>query len=351
MEKIEDQSDEKIIDANYDDVSGLELDNDDELATILAEIDADVEDVHYSMQVYRVPKIGKLIWLFDCDPTEPVKAKLRDEYGDGKYELRVRRSYQGSNSIFRRPKIRIETPRYPGRPNTDGSTAARHDDDLDIASIMEQSNNRLIKMLEALLPRAQPVTTPNQFDQMGAMLTMMTQVKEFTHVPTSKKTSTLETMNEFLELKKIFSGGENESNDSDVIVAAIEHIGAPLSKITEDIAKRKSIKAANRPPEAAKKKTKKKSTKKIKENEDMLGMRMGIHLLVGAAARNDDPAPYVDIIFERLSPENITTFLTNPDAMDLLVEINPKAGQHPKWFGEMSVLLNKKLEELSEIDS
>jgi hypothetical protein len=336
--KIEDNSHEKIVEGVFNDVSELELDNEDELASILAEIDGDAGDVVYTMGVWRIPKIGKRIWLFDCDPSEPVKSKLRDEYGTGKYELRVRRN----NLLFRRPVLKVEAPLYPSK----AAPAGRGDrsSDGDIISMIEESNRRMIEVLGKIIPSAVAATPPaDPVTQMSAMMGVMMQFKEFTApADTGEKTTQLEKFKEMMELKKLFGGGEGDANNSDIILAAIEHIGGPLSKMTQQQAAETQRRSAN--ALVAKKSTNKKK-RDTEPNDEMTAMRMGVSVLVSGAQRNEDPAPYVDIIFARIARERIETFLTGGDALQLLSTVNPAVAQHPKWFGELGDLVRERLSE------
>lgn len=338
--QIEDNSDEKIVEGVYNDVSGLELDNEDELANILSEIEGDTDDIHYTMSVWRVPKIGKRIWLFDCDPAEPVKTKLRDEYGTGKYELRVRRN----NLLFRRPVLKIEAPLYP----PDGKSDRRDDrpHDADILSLIEDSNRRMIDAIGKIIPAATQAAPPvDPMQQMTAMMGVMMQVKKFT-ASDVEKTSPLENIKEVLELKKLLGGGEGDTNNMDVILAAIEHIGGPLSKLTQQQAA-----GAQRNALAAGKKPAHKKEGDKTQSDEMTAMRMGVNLLVGGAQRNEDPAPYVDIILARLQPDRIETFLTGGDALKLLTTINPAVAKYPTWFEELGALLRERLDEEAKTEN
>jgi hypothetical protein len=324
-----------VIDGRFDDVSEIEMENDDELATILEQIGSDRGDVVYTLNIYRLPPTGKKIWLYECDATEPQKEKLRDEYGGGKFEFWLRKN----NRIFARPKVLIEAPRNI-KNNSNNNEGARHENNMhqaDIISLIQAANKSVLEAVAKLVAPTQSVESP--FDQMKSMVSLMNEMKSFT-TNESQETDPFKNIKEVLELKKLFGGsGEGETNNADVLMAAIEHIGGPLSEMTKNAAPA-SLKSGqkNRPV-----KQQAPQPTPTKQDDEMNGLKMGIKLMVSAAKRNDDPAPYVDIILERMEPEQVQVFLTDENAMDLLITVNPEVANHPKWFEELSKLLNEKL--------
>lgn len=333
---------ESIIDADYDDVSKLDFDNDDELATILEEIGSDTGDVVYTLNVYRIPPTGKKVWLYECDPTQPQKEKLRDEYGGGKFEFWLRRN----NRIFARPKILIEAPKNNYKKNESQESNINKSE---IIELIEESQKKMLDGFAKLIPPvvAQPVINP--LTQMSDMLALMTQFREFTGSNKQAESDPFDNIKKVLELKKLFGsggsgGGDGDTTNADVLIAAIEHIGGPLSEMTKRTALQKSTKPTAKTTMAAKPQAEVQKKNELQENEPMLGLKMGIKLLVSAAQRNDDPAPYVDIILSRLEPEQIRVFLTDENAMDLLSTIDKRVLQFPSWFEEISKLLNERLD-------
>lgn len=336
---LNNDDDEKIVEGNYEDISNAELDNDDELASIIKEIGAD-DDIHeYTMRVYRLPRGGgKMVWLFDSDPRVSVHARLRDEHDGGTFELRVYKN----NRIFKRPRIDIEAPKRENyqRP------ASNEINQTDMFALFERSQQKLVDGIAQLLKtNVQPqATISSPVDQMTSMLSMMTMMKDFSGE--KEKADPFESIKQALELKELFSGGsgDGDTTNADVIIAAMKHIGGPLSEMTKNA--NRAVKAPAHKKIAATKK---------KQVEDKGGgninfLTIGISMLVGAAEKNEDPAPYVDVILQRLAREQIEAFLTNEDAMELMISINPRAANHPIWFRELSSLLNEQLQESKQTD-
>jgi hypothetical protein len=322
-----------VIDGRFDDISEIEMENDDELATILEQIGSDRGDVVYTLNIYRIPPTGKKIWLYECDATEPQKEKLRDEYGGGKFEFWLRKN----NRIFARPKVLIEAPRDI-KNNSNNNEGARHENNMnqaDIISLIQASNKSVLEAVTKLVAPTQSVESP--FDQMKSMFALMNEMKSYT-TGGAQETDPYKNIKQVLELKKLFGGsGEGETNNADVLMAAIEHIGGPLSEMTKQAA------PAQQKTGPRNRAVKQQAPQPTKQDDEMNGLKMGIKLMVSAAKRNDDPAPYVDIILERMEPEQVQVFLTDENAMDLLITVNPQVAHHPKWFQELSKLLNEKL--------
>jgi len=326
----DDDADDDVIVGKFDDISQIELDKDDELATILNEIGSDTDDVTYSLNIYRIPVTGKKIWLYECDPSSPQKEKLRDEYGGGKFEFWLRKN----NRIFARPKVLIEAPK-----NLNINKNVQHENNTnqaDIIGLIEQSQTNMLEGIAKLIqPLAQTTTAQSQVSQMSEMLALMKAMQGFSPPP-PVVTDPFESIKKVMELKKLFGGsGEGETSNADVLISAIEYIGAPLTELTK---RAHASQSKNTLPLENKNKNKQKN-----EDKKLLALKMGVQMMVGAAEKDNDPAPYVDIILDRLGKDEIKKFITDPDALKLLITINPKVEKYAKWFKELSVLINERI--------
>jgi len=327
-----------FIDAEFDDVSESELDKSDELALILKEIGEAADSVEYAMKVYRREKNGNLAWLYDCHPTEPQFAYLRDQYDGGNFQFRIYRD----SVLFKSPKIKIEVPVGLKKSSRPGAVSEPTNfSQTDIIRLIEESQKNTIELISKMMTPAQPVATVNPITQLAEMMTLMGQMREFNKKETVEKIEQpdiFDQMEKMQKLKKLFGSNDGESSTADILISAIEHIGAPLSELTKQSQQAQQKKLAGK-TDAPQQIKLKRNTKKMNE------LKMGIGMLVGAAKRNADPAPYVDIILEKLDEAEIKKFLVGDNAIQALSEINKDVLTYPAWFVELKKVIEHQLNE------
>ncbi len=160
-------SDENAVEAEFEDVSGLQGDLDEQLHSIFSEIGGEADDIDYEIRAYRPQKgKGAMGYLFACTPEElPIMDKLRDDYGGGTFQVRVLRN----KKIFRRKTVIIEPPlKKPEQPMIDATS--------NMAEVMAQGFMRLGELI--VTTNAAPPVQPgggmaDMINNMVAMKTLM----------------------------------------------------------------------------------------------------------------------------------------------------------------------------------
>lgn len=359
--KITDQSEEEetVIDVGFEDTTGLKDDQDEAEAAILAQFDADEDNIEWTASIYEVGTKGeKDGWLFDCSMGDiiGVRQKLLDTYGTGLYRARIRRG----NRLARFLTYRIVAPRVgPQTMVLEGPNPL---------AIAVQDQGRLLQNLVEKLGQAPQVPVQNNpmemIGVMGGMFEMFAKM-----MPQPAANTGVDPMQMFeLVLKGMELGKDNsgsgESNVIDLIrdvlkgvdlgsILTAPQIPAPGQRITGP----RPIAPAAQPGQVP-------STDlgegepggpetpdefpAPKTGQDIDPIVQGIvgHLaqFIPHAQRGADVGLYADVILDNAPRDAIMHVVTYPDIEAIFQASNPLIKENWEWFG---ALLNELRDILS----
>lgn len=332
--QLKNENEEEKIDVNIENNPLEDFDDDDIVATILKEIGEDTGGETYEMKVYRVPhKGGRLSWLFDCDPTLSVLARLRDEYQGGEFELRVIRG----NRIFKRKRVAIEAPKVAQiykKPESELSGE-------NLLNVLEKQQENFLKSVSEIFNAVKPAVQESPIKQMAEMMALLDKMKTYNNAgqpPPAQQLSLMDQLKDVLEVQKLLSSGKPESGETsngDIILSLLENIGKPF---TEHLAK--NAPAQQLPGPAIDKINQDKKAK----GESVNMIKIGINVLLAAAKKDSDPAIYVDLILDRFDENQIKQYLTNPAAMENIIKMQPDIANYQNWFTELLSLVKAQVE-------
>ncbi len=331
---------ERIIDAESDDISELSDDQENDLSSIFAAFGTDIDDVSYMMKVYRIiPDTADMPWLFNCVPSElPIDNKLRDKYGGGRFEVRVYRKVQGRFKLFKKPVMLIEAPlnsENDAAPTSDLATLLRE---------VREQNREMFNQLSGVIKQGAgvPNMTTDPFsmmrDLMGIMRDMMPQTAPGGGGNIKDMVETLAALKELVPESK--SGETNWMDlagkllESPNLVGLLEGAvqGAKARLPTPGTAAptqgqvAPGIQAA--PPKTAE-----------QEQAEMLNLIINQFMseVIEMARTSEDPGFAAEAVMRKakryhIPPEQVQAFLLQPDSLDKLAANAPDVNKYRPWF-------------------
>lgn len=365
---------ETVINAEgWDDISDLQDDLDNQLHSIFSEVGGDERDTEFALKVYRVMEgKGKLEYCFSCVPSElPILDKLRDEYNGGTFEVRVYKD----NRIYRRRKVFIAPP--PKKPEPASSHYSP-----DMSSILremaEQQNRQFEQMrnlFSSVMTTQTPAPTqqqPNMMEMMGAMVGIMTQMKEFV-TPAQPQTNSFEQFAKVIEVVKDLGLDGSEKGPWDGLASLAKEFAGPLIGTVSQMAEMQKMQTpapARRPQNPQAQEMQRlnyqpmspqekggnstvetpsvnpaQQTAPQNETEQMnMVFKMYLNQLCQKAAQDADPALYAELIIDNVPEAHIKQLIDRPDMIQFLSQHNPNVQQFAPWFIELQAAIREGLD-------
>ena len=314
----------------------------EELNSILEEIDADKSDIKYRVKIYRVVQ-GNQVWLFDAAPREYFLPTLRDEYGGGTFLVVVYKE----NRIFKKKRLMIEAKpkKVEDRP---APTTQENGAMFEVMRQMQEANRELLGQIATAVSQR-----PDPMASMMQAVAMMAQIKEVMGFgggqnavdPMKQFRDSISIAREMMEM----AGGGGGHDTSDVLMKAIESFAPMIAKATEKeldampsktpalssptpfrpIAGPQSLPvkpAAPQPPVGG------------PEMLIQMALKKNMPMLMDKAAKGKDPGLYAEVVLDNI-PESFfpqfVRFIAQPDALDKMIAAYPPAAQYREWFAQL----------------
>jgi hypothetical protein len=317
---------ETVIDGDFEDISGLQADLDQELDAIFSEFGGDENVDEYEIKIYRTQQgKGALGYVFSCLPHElPILDKLRDEYGGGDFEVRILKN----KKIFRRRKVIVEPPRRPPPAQTANS------DLLNLVHTINQGFNQLREHLAAIPQPAPPAVDPIAM-QTSLLQSMLAMKELLTPGQPAATTDFTSQMKSFVEIQKLLldsSMGGRDAGAEDVLLGLANNLLPQLAEMGKQEQQYKQTQAAVAAKAIPAKKTQ--PTAQHRPNP----MKNNIIFLTQMAKNNVDPMVYAQVVLDNTPPDQwvaLAEFIAAPDAIKKITELHPPAGEYPGWFAEL----------------
>jgi len=326
-----DDNGERIIEGESEDVTNLQENIDAQLSEMFEQFGGDENDAQFKINIYRVQEgRGELGYCFSCVPSElPILDKIRDDYGAGKYEIRV---YEKTDKtrLKKRTKLVIEkTQKKPvvGIPQNNSGELK----DV-ISAMMEMQQKQMEQFQQIMVMQRQqsvPVATPSVVNPMEMMTSMVTAMSQLNGLMPKQE------MDQFIkgiELAKEFGSDNNgaEKGLADVLITAAKEFAPPLLEMSKMAAQNTPRPVQTRPVKTPVSNSTPPVTEQ--ENDPMLMLKMQLNMLVNKAAADSDPALYADLILDAMPEEQIREFLGQPNLQEFLTNMNPQVSIYWPWF-------------------
>ena len=344
-----DANDETIIEGEAEDISDLEDSIDAELNAIFAELGSDKAEVTFKIRVDKVLEgKGEMAYCFSCLPSElPIMDRIRDDFGSGKYQIRVWKIVPGTGArLIKKPIINIMSPikkktllenNMPDMP--------------EIMRAISESNKQTLEQVHTLLSmnKSAPAIAAPQINPMQMLIDLAPVIAALKGLfPTQNNNANIEMLVKGMDLMKdVNSDSGGEKGLADVLITAAKEFGGPILEMTKVAAAQGPVPAPahvqvpGTPPPVMVTHPPIINTPTLQSQSEtnQMGMmlKMQVNGLVQKAENKADPALYADLIIDSMTELQIKEFIGRPDLKEFLISINPKIATLWPWFEQLRV--------------
>lgn len=351
------QRDEVVIEGVAEDVTDIEQDVEDQLASDDTELGSGTGEVFIKYKVYLIqPGSAEMTTLFECAPIDipGLQMRLIDEYGTGKYEVKRYVSRDGGPlKLQKRYRFSVMAPRNRAKP------AGTGDSDLAAAirAMGEQQQRAFDQMRQMMLESTGRAPAADPIDQMTKMMTALAGVRELIQPRDS--------LGEFVKVigavKEIIpegggGGGGGESNMWSFLEKVAPVFGVALESMQNRGAALPPPGRPNQaalppvtPPAGVQPAPGQQSAPSQPQTQEvnMNAVKAQISMLVNKAANNANPELYAELIIDNVQRDVIEQYLLAPDALDKAAELVPQVNHFRGWFQELQDAVRDYLNELA----
>lgn len=338
-----------VVDGEAEDITGLQENIDAQLSEMFEQFGGDENDATFKINIYRVQEgRGELGYCFSCVPAElPILDKIRDDYGAGKYEVRV---YEKTDKtrLKKRTRLVIETAKEkPDAPPAQDMSAI-------LTAMAAQQQRSMEQFKELLLLQRPAAVAVAPQTSLTELITAMTGLQGM--MPKPAESGNMEMLFKGMEIMKDFAGdagGGREKGLYDMLIEAAKTFGGPIVEMAKNAAPMMPPGAAPalppgatlppgavlysppgqpgspNPPSAHL------DNPGTEEEQLNLMLTMQVNNLVGKAAAGADPALYADLILDSMNETQIREFIGQPDLKGFLISVNPQVETLWPWFEKL----------------
>lgn len=315
-----------------------ESDDEGALQGILAEFDKTDADTNWEIKVYRVTGSARNgatePFLFYAQPSDfPILEKLRDEWGGGKFRIRVYRN----KVLAKRFEFDVEKKPEPK------VIAPAQSDLTAILAAMERNNERMIAAIQA--NRQPQIIQPAQTDPFEMMTRMASAFSGIIAVmqPAQGKSAS-DLLLAGVELANKLQSGDKETNMMDVVKEAFAALPA-LQQMADAQRALPPVAPARIPPpatRAAPVQVKPQQTQVITPEQQATEQMRGMLLyLLPKAKKNSDAGFWADYLVEEWGLEMVAAVIAQPNLMIGLQALVPEIVPVTPWFQSLLDELTK----------
>lgn len=353
-----------------DERTPLEREQDDRMEEILSALNAAPGDTQWLLRVYLIngpAKLGyKQPWLFDCTPADlPIDERLRNEYGTGKYLVKVHQN----NRMWRSFEIEVIAPKSAPLPvpvhHPDNNMSA-------IIQLIEAGNARTERLIDAITTRQQPAFDP--VAMMQNMVATMASLKNLMPepAPATGAKDVLDVIKTGMELAGEIRGGGGEKGLFDLIGDLFKNPGiadAISALVTGRAAPQQSLENGGGytparplppPPQmpmgGATQQTPMQPAPQTAEpplfppgniaaNDPAMMqqfLRQSVLYLIGRCQAGGDPELYAEWVLDNV-PQNMHGMFNDPNIIASLKNIVPEMAPYEGWFNRLLFAIREML--------
>lgn len=354
-------TDEEISDAEYIDEQGRtwgspEGPTDEELA--YAKFRAEMSDSQQlaKLSVYAQPtdSMGRSAqrghdFLFDCDLDEyeftQLLAKLRDEYGSGRYRL-IARDGNGAYLFNRGVTVRAPKPK-PSEPGTNPQPNASDMFDR-FARIMDQQEQRMEARMQRFMGNNKSGGMFGDGSSMENFAMMFGMVQKMAEI-FSGNSKPIDIVKEFQRMAELrdtmrgmfdLDGGGGGKGLHDTMTEALKIFGPMLvegAKQTRQGPPRRDP-ARLESPQAQPQPRKPNPSERPAMTDEQKAFAQRVNLLVNLAAAGTNPETIADSVLDQTTDDDLPAlkaFVEAPDVLEKMAAINPAVNQFSQWFATL----------------
>lgn len=332
-----DENGERVIDGESEDVTNLQENIDAQLSEMFEQFGGDENDAQFKINIYRVQEgRGELGYCFSCVPSElPILDKIRDDFGPGKYEIRV---YEKTDKTRLKKRTKLVIEKAQKKPVMQMPVQQNNAGELKevLSAMMEMQQQQMqqfqqIMMMQGQSAQATPAVNP--MEMMTSMIAAMAQLNGI--MPKPEASSGMDQFIKGIELAKEFTSENNgaEKGLADVLITAAKEFGQPLLEMSKMAAVNPRPHPDNGAiPVQSNSTSAPTPTNPQQDTDPMYMLKMQLNMLVSKAADNQDPALYADLIIANMPEAQIRQFLDQPDLQTFLIGLNPQVSNYWPWF-------------------
>lgn len=350
MAKLLQDSREKIIEIEGEDVTDIDNVSEDEFNEITTEFGGSDKDIDILIKVYKVlEREGKKAWCFDCLPADlPISDRIRQDFGGGQYLMRI---YKNRKLTMGR-KLIIAEPSKKSEEKKESDLAM-------IGKMLAEQQKQNFEQLQAIILQSQgrSVAPVDQMSTMKDTIAILASMREVFGSPShSPQVNPMDYILKGMEIMKEVGG--NNSTESSFVDIFRDLIKSPLlpAVIQANVQPRNNLHKSETPklPEHTEQSENKNESnievivKDSKEltNEEKNAMNMlnlQINMLANAARNHSDPSLYADLILDNLDDETINNFILNENAFEKLISIRPDLLDCREWFNQLQLAIKSSM--------
>lgn len=328
-----------------EDVTGDEF-SDDPLDTLLTAFDGGDADHNYTARVYRINGSAKdgltQPYLFSLSPEEVsgVQDKLRDDYGSGRYLIRI----YNAGRYFRQISYQIEsTPKAVSAPVTAPNSVTEI-----MSGVREMMNEFREEIRRTIVPPAPSVDPVAMFTQaMTTVSTLMGNMRQPAPQPIAPAPSPdamLSLVTQGIELGKTMAGGGavDDNGVMGIIKAMFQQPGVGEA-VVHMIGSRLTPTAppgSQLPPPVHRGDAPPPRPQMVAPHNpqpqgtpDQVALTQTLNQLVEASKTSKNIALHVDWFLERTPSHVVTQLMGMPNLLEQLVAVHPGVAANKDWFG------------------
>ncbi len=329
----------QIVDARFRETPqeqiDLENDADDAERAFLDEFQINDSVNDYYARLYRVVN-GQKSFVEQVGPDKfPIEDRLQKIHKGGHFIAMLFKN----GKIWKNKTYRVEAPSDAPRLEAPSQIA-------DIARLIAQQNEQIANIMQRGTPAATPPVDP--IAQMGAMMTVMLQMKELMPAPAPATG-----VKEFIELlsvaKELAGDGGSGKGVMDVLA---ELVKSPIAgEIADQFrAQRQSapveggtIRATPIPPAQIVRQPPPTQLLANLDQPTLAMLKSRVDFWIGKAQKNSYPELYAEVLIDDFPPEMVAGLISHPELWPSIMALNPLAGQHQQWFAEFFEAVNRLL--------
>lgn len=338
---------ERVIDSEADDISELAEDMDNDVHNIFAAFGDDVDDVSYLIKVYRIlPGTAESPWLFNCVPSElPIDVKLRDEFGGGRFEIRIYRKKEGRFRLWKKPVMLIEAPRKSD------ADKPQNNDTASILRAMQESNQQMFQQLTTVIKQGAGVSEV-QTNPLGMVRDLAATMRDLMPASPPAAGASLKDMVETMALLKEIGGGDARGGDTNWMDVVSKLMDSPLlTGLAANLHNsQRQLPAPGTQPAAQSERPAPEEKPQSEEEMRNYMIKQYVNGLISRAQNGQDPGFIAELILNDAKAYNIPldtiqTEMLGSEAIERLIQENPAAAPYRGWFANVQLELTRMVNE------
>lgn len=321
----------------------LETEDEEIELDILSEMNAAPGDTTYSYRVGRITGASSkgagepILFKGDGTDVDKIYDRLRDEYGDGKYRIRIMKN----GRMWKRFDMSIELPKATAR----NPSVAPQSDMAAVLAAIEKSNERTLQLIERLASREPQAVAVANADPVAMFERALSLVTKLVQPQQRQPEQDLASRSVDLIMKGMDladrAGGGREKGVMDLVSDLLQ--SPLLLRITDGVTPTPQIalppqlprRQVNKPPPQGNGKDTPPATEPNQEQvaaAQAQQMRNIVLMLNTRALHGSSFETYAEWAFDSLPPPLIVQLLSQPDPYQVLLSVAPEIAPQEQWF-------------------